>query len=697
MSGQKNRLQRQSPGVFSPKVFRGVQDKSNNVELQSKDDLSKRGVSNSDYFAYDAPGEGVKTTQQLPLDFSKFENHTFFNSAQANVNVAYDNIINNYPFDGSRRELESYLGSLTGFENYVLGEFPKNLGYLVFSGATARPTGGLLEADGTYIEVKDFAGANFPAISKDQSGDSIIAFQGTSFSAEGHVLLAAETNGNEIIYQKLSGSNKGFTLALSESSSTNSAELIYGISSGSVSLVTSASIEKGVFNHVCAVYDRDTEDGQLKLFINQKLESSSPKKAYFGEIDFNFSPMFIASGSTHANLLDGSLSFVPNRTFSGSIDEVRVFHKNRSVGELRESAHRGIYASPDLKLYFKFNEPSGSFGNNAVVLDSSGNSLHSLVTNYSLYNRETGSLPVALSSESRENNPVLFPAFDKVVSLNQDLLLTASSYDEENPNLITKLIPPHYLDEGRDYFGFENNQGEIVNQYSGSINPGTGRLGSSQIVTAMLFTWAKQFDEIKTVIDQFSQLTNPTYENTSGVADAFLPFLAQHFGISLPPILTDSSAKQFYHGENVQDAYADISESLQNIRSNLLKRMLVNIQDVISSKGTVHSVKSLFRSIGLDSDILIRIKEYGGPKKFSLSDNRKRRAMIQPRLTFSGALTAIPSPVVNFLGFDARVPYFTTTFLSSSPSINCICRARTNLKKNNTEMRMRFALEDMFK
>ena len=40
-------------------------------------------------FRYDDPGNPLKSTQQLNIDWSKFENHTFFNSAEAKVNIAF--------------------------------------------------------------------------------------------------------------------------------------------------------------------------------------------------------------------------------------------------------------------------------------------------------------------------------------------------------------------------------------------------------------------------------------------------------------------------------------------------------------------------------------------------------------------------------------------------------------------------------
>ncbi len=659
---QRSRLQSQNPGVFSPTVSRGTDEKSNSTELKSKNDLSSNGVFSPNYYVYDLDSEGIKSSNQVPLDFSKFENHTFFNSAQANVNVAFDKLINSYPFDGTREELENFLNGITGFEQYVLDRFPKNLGYLVFSGTSGlgRPS-----TEGNHITVEDFSGAKFKDFSSNISGDSVLSFDGKSFSVENHVLVPAQANGNEIIAQKLSGSSMGFTLALSESASTTSTEIICAISSGSVAISVSGTLDKNKFNHVCAVYDRD-QQGSLSLFVNQSKIATSDKKALFGEIDFKISPMVVGSGSIHASVLASNLNFIPNATFSGSLDELKIFHKARSIDDLRQSSERGIFATKDLKAYFKFNEPSSSFGNNAIVLDSSGNSLHSTVTNYVILNRETGSFPIALKSESRKFNPVLFPKFGQVISLNEKLLFSASEYDSDNPNLITKLVPSHYLEDGRDYFGFENINGEIQNEYTGTSIPGSGRLGSTQILSALLFTWAKQFDEIKIAVDQFSNLYSPSYDSDKGISDSFLGFLSKHYGIELPPILTDSDAIQFYHGENTQGAYANLETSLQKIRSALLKRLLINVRDIITAKGTVHSIKTVFRSLGLDPDILVRIKEYGGPTKFSLSSNRSKRAMIFPSLNFSSSLFAPASPSETAQGLYTNSPHVITPFLSGA-------------------------------
>ena len=103
--------------LFNPTVSRNtaVQEVESYTSL-TLDDINGSIGATSSSFKFDPPGAPLKSTQQIPLDFSKFENHTFFNSAESNVNIAFEQVINKYPFDGTFTEREDFLQSLTGFE-----------------------------------------------------------------------------------------------------------------------------------------------------------------------------------------------------------------------------------------------------------------------------------------------------------------------------------------------------------------------------------------------------------------------------------------------------------------------------------------------------------------------------------------------------------------------------------------------------
>ena len=94
--------------LFTPSVIRRYTNSSGVLRGQTQDSLSgsQEPMSISGSFRYDPPGSPLKSTQQLPTDFTKWENHTFFCSAEANVNIVFDKIINNFPFDGTKKEYD---------------------------------------------------------------------------------------------------------------------------------------------------------------------------------------------------------------------------------------------------------------------------------------------------------------------------------------------------------------------------------------------------------------------------------------------------------------------------------------------------------------------------------------------------------------------------------------------------------------
>ena len=74
-----------------------LQGSSTSAGLTSDEAFNQAPSSAS--FRFAPPGSPLRSTQQLPVDWSNFANHTFFSSAVANVNVAFDKIINNFPSD----------------------------------------------------------------------------------------------------------------------------------------------------------------------------------------------------------------------------------------------------------------------------------------------------------------------------------------------------------------------------------------------------------------------------------------------------------------------------------------------------------------------------------------------------------------------------------------------------------------------
>jgi hypothetical protein len=609
----------------------------------------ENNIGNTGSFRYDQIGAALKSTQELKIDYAKFENHTFFNSAVAKVNVAFDRIINNYPFDASLKEIEDFEDNLTGFEMHVLNNFSKSTNFLLFDGSNS-------------ITVPDASGQNFPTISRVDTGQGVLDPRHNNFSLEAFCYPAASPNDNQIIFQKRSSSTSAITLALSESSTATTCNAVFMVSCNGLYATASAQLNKGQFNHLYVEYDAQALSSSLKIYKDLEIASQETDIVVFDDLNFGAASVTIGSGSTHTL---GSYSFEPKQHLTGALDELRFYHDLVRQDDLAKNWKREIYKSSPLKLYFKFNEPTGSYAANSVVLDYSGNSLHSYINNFSTSQRLGAGIENPMSAEDPARCPVLFADYPVTLSYNQALLSEASSYDADNPNLITKIIPAHYLREGLVNQGFADEDGTIGNDLTGASMPGTGVIGSPQIISAMLLVYAKFFDELKMFVDHFSNLVHVDYDQDISVSDKFLPFLASYYGFEVPSFFKSALGEQFYDGRNITQDDQKLAQNLDYVRKQLWRRMLVNMSSIMREKGTNASVRSLFNAAGIIPDNFFTIREFGGPKKNFLTGRRENKTEIATMLDFSGSL-AMTTSTPDAQGFSSERPHVVGSFLSGS-------------------------------
>jgi hypothetical protein len=604
----------------------GLQRQSISAGGSSQIDFQDPQAPSSSSFRYFAPGSPLKSTQQLPIDWSNFANHTYFSSAIANVNVAFDTIINNFPFDGTFREIEDFFDGLTGFEAYVFNQFPKSINSLMFDG-------------GSWIEVIDAAGSKFPELSRNKTGASVLDPGASSISFQMKIFVPPEQSDNQVILQRLSG-NSGYTLAVSESLSTSVANILFAYSSGSSCLSSSISINKGEWVDIAAIFNRRPGINRLQLYVTGTFVASSSNISELSVNTVLSSPLYIGTGSLHSS---GPFTFLPAHHLSASLDDLKIFVGNRTQSEIQYASENPTEPNSNLRLMYKFNEPSGSYARNSIVIDSSGNGLHSTVTGFteSLRNSSLNTGGPASFGERLSYSPVLFPDFPELVTINTNLLASASEYDANNPNYIVKLIPPHYLEQEQAFLGLQSVDGNIGQEFSDGGNlPRSTPLGSVQIITMLLLIWAKQFDELKMHIAQLSRLNRVDFKANGGIADTFLPFLAREYGIELPRLFSDPTYLQYIHGDNLASDSEIGTNSLYKIESEIWRRILVNLPVILKSKGTVFSLKNIIRSMGIDPDVTLRFKEYGGANSGYITGRRMTKRDINFTNTGSFLLTS---------------------------------------------------------
>jgi len=654
---------------YVPSFLRSAAAADGRVYVLRFSDISESNIKSDDSFAYDVEGTGIRSTQQLNVDWSKLENHTFYMSAEAKVNLAFEQIINNYPFDGTREELENFFTSLTGYEKWVFDQFPKFHGQLLFSGTQLSEVS---PDKGTYIIVKDIPGSLFPSLSTDVTTKSSVLNpkNGKSLSIEFQLFIpTVTTDGTQILLQKINQTdNHGFSIRLNPTISTSEVEIQFDVFAGSSAMTVSHNIPKGKFNHLCFVFDREGRLPTLQIYNNESLQSSAFNNIIFGDFNIDYSDCVIGSGSQYSI---ASTIVTPQQTLSGTIDELRIFHEVRSISQQQSYAKKSVYSTPELKLYFRFNEPPPPLSPitndvvNSIVLDSSGNSLHSYIINFNDSLRLDAKADPLSNMEFEKDMfcPVLFPAHAGVLSLNSTLLEEASSYDAENPNLITKLVPRHYLLEGASQEGLTFAEENNGSPYGGSGLPGQGQLNNVQLMLSLLYIWAKFFDEIRLFMDAFSNMRNVEYDINESVPNSFLFDVIKSYGFFLPPLLNNSTIEQYVLAENIDPlTKSNESLSLRSVQHELLRRILVNIPDVIKSKGTQHSIKSFLRAVGIDPDSSMRFREYGGPTYKQLIKSREQKTDLTAMVNFEDT-SFVVSPFLSASRVEAGYPEPAGTFM----------------------------------
>ena len=625
--------------------------------------LADTNAASSASFQYDPAYNALKSTQQLNVDWSQFQNHTFFMSAEAKVNLSFDQIINGFPFDGTRLETEVFFDNLTGFDKWVFDQFPTFHGELQFQRATISgwvPVSGSTttndQAPGTWIAVQNKVGALFPELVTNQNtstGQQVLNPTGSqSLTIEMQIYLPPVANDVQVICQMVSGTSgvgtSGFTVYLTSSLSTGSVDAMFVVTSGSTYMTVPVTLNKGQFNHVAFELNRDNGLPFLESFLLSIPVAESVTQEEMGDLPIDDSNFLIGIGIP---IQYGTTLVRPVETLNATIDEFRVFHSARTPQQQAAYASKALYSTSDLALYYRFNEPTGSLDGtnqvntiNSVVLDSSGNSLHALIANFNFTQRQNSLLDALnpLTNEREETCPILFPAYPPVVALNEQLLSSASIYDQENPNLITKLIPQHYLLEGAAQDGTpETEEGQAP--FGGNGIPGQGVMSNTQILVSLLYIYARFFDEIKLHLDAFSSLKTVDYDTGDSVApdtvpDVFLNTLVNNLGFHMPPLFQDADIDQYVRGENVTiDDYSTNVNTLRYVQHTLTRRILKNLPSVLRSKGTQYSIQAFLRAVGIDPNSILRMREVGGPTAQQLQFVRDNKVEPGTMVWFSGS------------------------------------------------------------
>ena len=585
----------------------------------------------SEYFGRIDDYEGLFTTQQLVnIDFSKFENHVFFDSAASKVHYAYRKILNEFPYDKTEYEIKQYFLSLDGFTKHIYdNHIPKNLGYLKFDGSNE-----------VYIKDKNGNLLNdFSGVVK----TGLVDINRNKFSFDFWLFVNNQADnaafGTQILFQKKHG-NDGITIYLDNLTTIDTVkfcDITLIIANNNEFHKSTTRIELNKFNHINLTTIVVKGVRYTNFYYNGKQENitqsgSLSRNSNFSD-DYLKADAFIGNGSSHTIVRDNSLNVTKTSGLKGYIDEFRFFTNSRSKKEIEYEKNESITAIPSLNIYYKFNEPSGNYTNNNIVLDSSGKKVHGLirknsdgssytVAEISAFREKDTNINTPLKYEVLNDSPVIFPSFSSTLSKQASLLESADIYDSQNPNVFWKLFPKYLFIEASDQDGFENifvTKEEVeIDKTKDKILFGVTEPGNSTLIN-LITIWARFFDQLKSYIDNISKVLDLDYDdlNNNKQASTVLPIALSQMGFEFKEIFPDAVLEKL-EGKNLTHEEVFSQKSIRQIQNILWKRFLINSQDFIRSKGTVNSIKSVFNSFGLEPDTFINIREFNSQNKLNM-------------------------------------------------------------------------------
>lgn len=165
---------------------------------------------------------------------------------------------------------------------------------------------------------------------------------------------------------------------------------------------------------------------------------------------------------------------------------------------------------------------------------------------------------------------------------------TASFYDEQNPNALTKTIPEHIRND------VNNDQYELFVNMIGH-----------------------HFDILYTYVNALTATYRPEEQPKLGASRETLYEIAKSMGWTLANGNQASSLWKYKLGTDTSGSYQTtgslFSKTDEDITTEVWRRIVNNLPYLLKTKGTERSVKALMSCYGIPQTLL-SIREYGGPK-----------------------------------------------------------------------------------
>jgi hypothetical protein len=556
------------------------------------------------------------------VDYSDPKNFAKFGSAKLYYSNFIENVYKNYPYDGSKKEQQDFYNNLNYFEKYLFdNEYPKTTGYITLS-------------SNQYIAVR-------PAVKQNTDGrenpDSNIYDASTNRISS---INLSKEDGNTVEFWFKQSDSSNSTYALfdlwnsSSVSDSNYHRMLIEVVTGSGFYLTYLSGASGLnqqfvdvnfsslkqdWHHYAFTFKSNTNTNKIdiKVLVDANSDLSSAKNYYSTSsgtaITGNFSQNKLLANIgayVSSSIGDGSGSV------NGSIDEFKLWKEEKDTKWIQTywsspvGGGTNLEKDPinyDLDLYYKFNEGIISTGStdskDSIALDYSGRFTNGLIKNYTYLVRNSGSAIDESEffdfDEAKEpiiifSNPILREFITEKETLGRN-------HDSQNTSQFYYLLPNAI-----------RNQDELADGHLKNI---------TQILASYL-------DKLYLQIQFVNTLKENNYDSDEDKPLPFGKILLDSKSLEAPELLLDTEILEEVFSRNIERTY---EEKLNNVKNLIYKNIYNNLTYIYKSKGTEKSFRNLFRSFGIDDEI-VKLVAYANNTEIDFSKEKRNVASIKKNL-----------------------------------------------------------------
>jgi len=599
-----------------------------------------------------------------PLDFSDPSNFARYGSAESYYKDAISRIYNQYPYDGSEREIQEFLNESNYVDLHIYeNEYPRTTGYAIFSadgwGTQAAATDGWgSPSTNEYISIKGGPHTSsggipagelrkaFGAPTNRTSPNANIYDNDIYGSAEVDTLGRVGSRESNLQYNLSNGLSVEFWLKKDAwISSLTEKEVIFDLWNGEASssagygrfllyltasaaggypmklhfasgsnvrdvsvlpaAYTTASIGDGNWHHYAVTLQSSSLNSnvEMKSYVDGTLVGTLASATNISEVTGSLVAHIAALQTAPSGNVYGSTDMVGYGKLSGSIDEFRFWKSKRTERDISRNWWTQVRGGTNTDIS---NADLGfyfKFNEGITGTDTTD----STVLDYS--GRISNGIWTGYPSSNARN----------IGSAIDDSTATVTGTTEfkdpiiysEHADVVS--LYNTYSDSGsaHDY----SNVSSILDSLPAWVVEEDDAKGSGELkkLTQIIGSY---FDTLHLQVQHLPKIAEVGYQTASAKPVPFSERLLASFGLHAPETFVEASILEKFANRRDDRGY---SLDINDVKNQVYQNIYNNLNFIYKSKGTEKSFRNLIRCYGIDEEV-IKLNAYGNNTTFKFED-----------------------------------------------------------------------------